>query len=152
MSDPQLNYNAVLEIDLDRTGSSPDFQAVKLGFENLSENNNENVYQTTYIGDKGFGRSEVIGAQKILSLSGKRYMGDAVQDFIFDPEFMNKFGSDRKVDVKQTITDLAGNGWEIANTATIANINVDGGDSGEIADCSFEIHFNGEPTVTIITP
>jgi hypothetical protein len=116
---------------------------LKAGISNIAQALNEVVEQATYLDGEGFGSSEVVGAQYIVTLTGKRVVGDTAQDFIFSKAF--GLGTERKTTFE--ITDPKGN--KISGDITIAKIGLPSGDvtasGGEI---TLELHFNGKPTYT----
>jgi hypothetical protein len=112
------------------------------GLNNFEPSFNEEVDQSTYLDGDGFGESDVTGAQLILTFSGHRKYGDPAQDFIFSKAF--SLGEERKTDFRWTQPD----GTIIEGPCTIANIEGPSGDANSKGEISFEIHFNGRPTVT----
>lgn len=137
------NYNIVLEIDVDPSGTS-NFVEVAEGFNNLDQNLNEVIHQTSYFGDAGWGSSEVIGGQLIVTLTGDRIVGDTAQDYIFGDEVMFNFDN-RKTTFR--ITDSVN---VIEGDVTICNITNSGGDAQGVSAISCELHFNGAPTITAV--
>lgn len=128
-------------------GVSPGTYArLAAGLNNFEPSFNEEVAQDTYLDGDGFASSAVTGAQLTLSFSGHRLYGDPAQDFIFGKAF--DLGPGRETDFKWTLPD----GTLIQGTCTIANIEGPSGDANAKGEISFEIHFNGRPTVTPPTP
>lgn len=119
---------------------------LKAGISNISQALNEVVEQMTFLSDNGWGSSDVVGGQLIVTLTGKRKVGDTAQDFIFSKAL--SLGDDRKRAFE--ITDPSGD--KISGTVTIAKIGMPSGDVNKSGgDISFELHFNGEPTFTAAT-
>ncbi|WJQ02858.1 capsid protein [Geobacillus stearothermophilus] len=116
------------------------------GLNNFEPSFNEEVAQDTYLDGDGFASSAVTGAQLTLSFSGHRLYGDPAQDFIFEKAF--DLGPGRETDFKWTLPD----GTLIQGPCTIANIEGPSGDANAKGEISFEIHFNGRPTVTPPAP
>ena len=142
MSSLKTNYQATLELDINPSGSS-NFQPMAKGWVNLAKSLNEVVQQLSYLGDNGFGSTEVTGMQIITTVTGKRYYGDAVQDFIFSPAVMYGLLDSRKTNFRLTTA------WGVVSgEVTLANINDLSGDANTGGDVSVEIHFNGEPSTT----
>ena len=142
MSSLKTNYQATLEIDINPSGSS-NFQPMAKGWVNLSKSLNEVVQQLSYLGDSGFGSTEVTGMQPIVTVTGKRYYGDAVQDFIFSASVMYGLLDSRKTNFRLTTA------WGVVSgEVTLANIQDISGDANTGGDVSVEIHFNGQPSTT----
>jgi hypothetical protein len=112
------------------------------GLNNFEPSMNEEVAQDTYLDGDGFASSTVTGAQLILTFTGHRKYGDPAQDFIFDNAL--ELGEGRETDFRWTQPD----GTIIEGSCTIANIEGPSGDANAKGEISFEIHFNGKPTVT----
>jgi hypothetical protein len=112
------------------------------GLNNFEPSTNEEIDQSTYLDGDGFSTSTVTGAQLIITFSGHRKYGDPAQDFIF--ENMLELGTGRETDFRWTQPD----GTVIEGPCTIANIEGPSGDANAKGEISFEIHFNGKPTVT----
>ena len=112
------------------------------GFESIEQSLNEVIAQTYYLGDEGWGTSDVTGGQLTVTLSGKRIVGDPAQDYIFGADMVYAFGEARKT--KFRMTDGVN---EISGAVTLVNPMVTGGAVQEGSACSVEMHFNGKPTV-----
>jgi hypothetical protein len=124
-------------------GTTPSTLAViGKGITNVEPSNNEELSQDKYLDGGGFGETDVIGAQTVLSFSGHRFYGDPAQDFIMG--LMLKLGDDRRTNFEWTEPD----GGKFTGACTIANISGPSGSAGAKGEISFEIHFNGEPTYT----
>ena len=142
MSSFSLNFQQLLEIDTTPNGSTRTWIRFGAGISSVDPENNENIDQTAYIVDGGFSSSEVIGAQKILSWSGHRLVGDAAQDYIFSKEY--DLGSSRKTNIR--FYDAGGN--LTTGGCTIANLKAGGGDAAAKTEISGEFHMNGKPVYT----
>jgi hypothetical protein len=124
-------------------GQSPGTYArLGAGLNNFEPSTNEEVQQDNYLDGDGFASSTVTGAQLILTFSGHRKYGDPAQDFIFGN--MLELGAGRETDFRWTQPD----GTIIEGPCTIANIEGPSGDANSKGEISFEIHFNGKPTVS----
>ena len=53
------------------------------GIDNLTEALNEIVQQYFFLCDKGFARNHVTGMAPSYTMTGRRVIGDAAQDYIF---------------------------------------------------------------------
>lgn len=135
------NYETTFEIDTSAT-STPSWAQLK-GFTNFSKAMNEVVEQFAFLDEDGWGRSEVVGAQPTIELTGKRIVGDTAQDFIFDKQYT--LGS-RHVSYKMTK-----DGKVLTGDCTLANIDDGGGDAQALGEVSLTIHFNGAPEVSDAT-
>jgi len=127
-------------------GSDPGTYAVLAkGITNATPGNNEELSQDKYFDGDGYGETDVIGAQLVLSFTGHRYYGDAAQDFIFGLSL--ELGTSRRTEFRWTEPD----GGIFEGDCTIANISGPSGDAGAKGEITFEIHFNGKPTYTAPT-
>jgi hypothetical protein len=128
-------------------GTQPGTYAeIKAGITNVEPNNNEELAQDRYLDGDGYGETDVIGAQLVLTFTGHRKYGDAAQDFIFGK--LLELGPSRRTEFRWTEPD----GGIFEGQCTIANITGPSGDAGAKGEISFEIHFNGRPTYTPPTP
>ena len=59
------------------------FARLAKGINNVDPANNEELSQDNYLDGDGFGETDVIGAQLVLSFSGHRNYKDPAQNFIF---------------------------------------------------------------------
>ncbi len=137
------NHNYALNINTTPGSETATMAPVAAGFDNIAESLSEVMYQSSFLGDGGWGRSEVMGGQLILTLSGVRVVGDAAQDYIFGDAVYFGFGESRKTDVQLTCPD----GSTITCGVTLAKIARTGGAANNATAVSVEIHFNGKPTV-----
>ncbi len=134
------------EINTTPGAGTPTYSRLGAGLNNFEVSLNEEVAQDVYLDGDGFAASTVTGAQLVITFSGHRLIGDAAQDFIFANQF--ELGQGRETDFKWTLPD----GTIIEGACTIANIEGPSGDANTKSEISFEIHFNGRPTVTQPTP
>lgn len=144
MGDLTLNHEYKLKINTTPATETPTLVDVGEGFENLGEAINEVVYQASFLGDGGYGTSEVTGAQLTLTLTGTRYIGDPAQDYIFSDAVYFGVGKLRKTNVTLETPD----GSTISAPVTLAKIARSGGAANNGTGVSVEIHFNGKPTIT----
>ena len=141
MPDIVLNHHYKLELDITPGGPSRTWAEIKRGFSNLAESLNEVLYQASHFGDGGWGSTEVTGGQNIATLTGVRYEGDPVQDYIFSDAVRYAFGSARKTSLRISKGDVALIEWGV----TLANITQSGGDANQPAAITVAIHCNGAP-------
>lgn len=136
------SHSFKIKTGVDSTTSTDIMSAIAKGISNVEPNNNEELSQDKYLDGNGFGETDVIGAQTILTFTGHRYYGDEAQDFIFGK--ILELGNSRRTNFEWTEPD----GGKFAGDCTIANISGPSGDAGAKGEISFEIHFNGKPTYT----
>ena len=128
-------------------GISPgSYALIAAGITNVELNNNEELSQDRYLDSDGYGETDIIGAQLVLTFSGHRKYGDPAQDFIFGT--LLELGPNRRTEFRWTEPD----GGVFEGECTIANITGPSGDAGAKGEISFEIHFNGKPDYTPPSP
>lgn len=140
MSAADINYDYTLEIDTTPLATAT-WARVGAGIANIAKALNEVLQQASYLSDEGWGSTEVVGGQLIITLTGDRVRGDAAQDYIYSPDVQYKFGQARHTHFRFTAPDGTG----FTGNVTIANADDGGGDSTATNAISFEIHFNGAP-------
>ena len=140
----EINYQNKLEIDTTPGSGTATYAELAEGITNLTEALNEVIYQASYLKNKGWGSSEVTGAQMTITLSGDRKVGDAAQDYIFSDAVKYAFGPARKTKLKLT----RASGTVIEWPVTIANATEAFGDSNQPNKITIALHGNGAPTIT----
>jgi len=140
----ELNFQDLYEIDITPLTTAT-YVRLAVGISTGEADNNEDLAQDKYLDGDGFGSTDVIGAQHIVSFSGHRVVGNVAQDYIAAMKL--ELGDARKTHLRYT--DAAGN--QISGAVTLANIKDGGGDAGAKKDFTFEAHFNGKPTYTAHT-
>jgi hypothetical protein len=140
----ELNFQDLYEIDTTPLTTAT-YVRLGVGIATGEADNNENLAQDSYLDGEGFGSTDVIGAQHIVSFSGHRVIGNTAQDYVAAMKL--ELGDARKTRLRYT--DAAGN--VISGNVTLANIKDGGGEAGAKKDFSFEAHFNGKPTYTAKT-
>ena len=117
------------------------------GIDNVSEALNEVVQQYFFMSDEGFARNHVTGLAPTFTLTGRRIVGDTAQDYIFGKKY--GLGTERESSFKLEWYD--GSSTPVKKTltvdCTICNIQEWSGASTDDSAISFEIRFNGEPTI-----
>ena len=136
------NYHHTFEIDTSGGASTAKWAFLEEGIQTVSVEGNETVDQTAYYSGDGFASSDITGGQPIFSFEGHRYYGDTGQDYIAG--LMYKYGTDRKTKFRTTDVNT---GETVTCDCTVANIVCFGGDAPSKQTFSFEIHFNGQPTI-----
>ncbi|MEG0897337.1 MAG: hypothetical protein RSF73_07320 [Ruthenibacterium sp.] len=144
----EINYDIVCELDTSVTPhTTPKWSDMGKMFKNIAQSINEILYQTTYLADGGWGSTEVTGGQYTVTLTGDKKVGDAVNDFIFDPKVQYAFGEARKTKMR-LVRDKKAIVWNV----TLANITDAGGDANQPNAVTLTVHGNGAPTFETVTP
>ena len=102
---------------------------------------NEQNQQFFFLCGQGFAHNETTGAAPELSITGRRIVGDAAQDYIAGLQY--KLGADRNSHVK-----ITAEGKVIECDCTVGNITSFGGQTLDVNAFGCTIRFNGKPTVT----
>lgn len=116
------------------------------GIENISEALNEVVQQYFFMDDDGFAKNHVTGMAPTFTLTGRRVIGDAAQDYIFGNKY--KLDTDRQSSFQLSWSSGASTTTTITCNCTIANAQEWSGATTDDSAISFEIRFDGKPTVT----
>ena len=139
-----INYEYHFYVDITPTLTEPSWAEVSEGIENFDKALNEVVNDYQFFSGQGWGSSEVTGGQLTITLTGRRIRGDAAQDYIFNPALRYNFGDARKTRFKFT----SPGGYQVIGGCTLANIDTSGGDSTDGTELTFDVKFNGKPTIT----
>lgn len=137
-----LNYTNLFMIDVTPSAASPTWARIGAGITSFDPSNNEVIADDAYYDGEGMSFSDVTGGQIVHAFSGHRKYGDPAQDFIASIE--SSYGEARKTSYKW----IAPDGTVLTGNCTIANIVSGGGDPNAKGTFSFEIRFNGRPTMT----
>lgn len=138
-------YGVELEIDTTPFGAARTFAPVCDGFNNLTEQLNEQVQEYFFLCGRGFGSDEVTGLHPNMQLTGVRKIGDTAQDFIFAQRFKTLDG--RKTTLRLSIQNADGTIQRFTNRVTMKNISSFGGATTDGAAVSVDFSFNGPPIV-----
>lgn len=122
------------------------------GVENLTEALNETVQQYFFFADVGYARNYVTGMAPAYTCTGRRIIGDPAQDYIFNAARKYGLMVERNTNFRLSIGNIDGTVTQITCAVTIANMTDIGGATTDGSAVSFEVRFNGKPTVAIITP
>lgn len=136
-------YGVELEIDITPFASARTWKPVCDGFNNLTENLNEQVQEYYFLCGKGFGSDEVTGIHPVLSLTGVRKIGDAAQDFIFGQRLNLMEG--RKTNLRLSVANADGTVTRYTNRVTMKNMSSFGGSTTDGSAVSVDFSFNGRP-------
>ena len=144
----QTMYNLTASIGTSLTESAWSYALLDAGLENMAEAQNEVVNQYQFFSGKGFASNHVTGMAPAFTLTGKRVMGDAAQDYIMGLKY--ETGKDRQSSFKLEWADGAATPVEHTLTVpcTICNIQEWGGAALDDAGISIEIRFDAKPTLT----
>ena len=119
----ELNFQDLYEIDITPLTTAT-YVRLAVGISAGEPDNNEDIAQDKYLDGDGFGSSDVIGAQHIVSFSGHRVVGNVAQDYIAAMKL--ELGDARKTHLRYT--DAGGN--QISGSVTLCNIKEGGGEAG----------------------
>ena len=133
-------YDYSPQIGVSKTGDTWTYADLQEGIDNLSEALNEVVQQYFFLSDKGFAKNHVTGMAPSFTCTGRRVRGDAAQDFIFSA----KYGLDTQ---RQSSFKISDGTNTITCPVTICNIVEINGASTDDSAISFEVRFDGKPTV-----
>lgn len=138
-------YNLSASINTAASGATAVYSELADGIDNIAEALNEVVQQYFFLKDNGFAQNHVTGMAPAWTLTGRRVLGDAAQEFIFG----NKYGLDteRQTTFKLEYTNASNATVSITVPCTICNIQEFSGATTDDAAISFEIRFDGQPTV-----
>ena len=138
-------YNLTASINTAASGATAVYSELADGIDNIAEALNEVVQQYFFLKDNGFAQNHVTGMAPAWTLTGRRVLGDAAQEFIFG----NKYGLDteRQTTFKLEYTNASNATVSITVPCTICNIQEFSGATTDDAAISFEIRFDGQPTV-----
>jgi hypothetical protein len=133
-----------LEIGTSATSATPPvytYSKLCEGITGMTFTENEQNQQNFFLCGEGFADNDVTGAAPELTVTGKRIVGDAAQDYVAGLQF--KLGDERRTSVKVTT-----GGKVITCDCTIGNITSFGGNTLDQNAFGCTIRFNGKPTVT----
>ena len=139
---PELNYETEAFLNIAEDKGTPQWASLAELMTNMSQSLNEVLHQATYYADKGWGSTEVIGAQLTLTLTGAVKPGDRACDYILSYKVMFELGNARKTHLK-----LQKGKKVIIWPITLANITPAYGDSGAVNALTVTIHGNGRPVI-----
>lgn len=142
---PEMNYETEAFINTAPGEEQPVWASVAALTKNMAQSLNEVLYQATYYKDKGWGSTEVTGAQMTLTLTGDVKPGDTACDFLLSDKIMYELGNARKNHLK-LVKEKTVIIWPI----TLANITPAYGDSGAVNSLTVTIHGNGRPAIGTI--
>ena len=141
-------YNLEASIGTSKSSETWTYAKLENGLDNVSEALNEVVQQYFFLNDKGFARNHVTGMAPTFTFTGRRVQGDAAQDYIFGNKY--KLDTNRVSSFQLKVTDKSGSAPKATTytvDCTICNIQEYSGASTDDSAISFELRFNGAPTM-----
>lgn len=139
---PELNYETEAFINTSPSEETATWASLAALTKNMAESLNEVLYQASYYADKGWGSTEVVGAQLTLTLTGDCKPTDPAYEYITGEDVMYGFGEARKTHIKLTRGDKS-----VIWPVTLANITKGRGDSSATNALTVTVHGNGKPTL-----
>lgn len=139
---PEINYETEAYINTTPDGEQPTWAAMGELMKNMSQSLNEVLYQASYYADKGYGSTEVTGAQLTLTVTGDVKPGDAAADYLMSDKVLYGLGAARKSHLK-----LVKGKKVVIWPVTLANITPAYGDSNQPNALTVTIHGNGRPVI-----
>lgn len=143
---PEMNWETSAYINTSPDAEAPTWADMGNLMKNMSQSLNEVLYQATYWADKGWGSTEVTGAQMTLSITGDVKPGDPASTYLLGEDVLYGLGAARKTHLKLQKGDKV-----IIWPVTLANITPAYGDSGAVNSLTVTIHGNGRPTIGTAT-
>lgn len=143
---PEMNFETEVFINTTPEADSPTWKSVAALTKNMAHSLNEVLYQAAYYADKGWGSTEVTGAQMTLTLTGDVKPEDEACAFLLSDKVMYEIGKARKNHLK-LVKDKKVIIWPV----TLANITPAYGDSGAVNALTVTIHGNGRPSIGTTT-
>ena len=138
------------KLSVDTTpASDPTWSELRAGIENIEEAVNEQTKQYFFMGDEGFAHNEVNGMAPTFTLSGRRVMGDAAQDYIDGKKYAT--AEERKTRVKLESSCTVGSATKTVTVtcpATMTAISTIGGATTDNSAFSVTFSLNGKPERT----
>lgn len=143
---PEMNYETKVYINTAGSSASPEWADMGNLMKNMSQSLNEVLYQATYWADKGWGSTEVTGAQMTLTVTGDVKPEDDACAYLLGDDVLYGIGAARKTHLK-----LEKGTKVIIWPVTLANITPAYGDSGAVNSLTVTIHGNGRPAIGTTT-
>lgn len=140
---PDMNWETEAFINTSPDEETATWASMAAFTKNMAQSLNEVLYQATYWKDKGWGSTEVTGAQMTLTLTGDVKTGDTACDYLMSDDVLYGIGNARKTHLKLTKGTKV-----IIWPVTLANITPAYGDSGTTNALTVTIHGNGKPSVS----
>ncbi len=139
---PEINYETEAFINITPSADAAEWASLAALTKNMSESINEVLYQASYYANKGWGSTEVVGAQLTITLTGDCKPNDPAYEYITGNDVMYAFGEARKTHLKLTRGNKS-----IIWPVTLANITKGRGDAAGTNALTVTIHGNGAPVI-----
>lgn len=139
-------YGLTASIGTAQTQNTWTYEELGEGIDNIAEAMNETVQQYFFMSDEGYARNHVTGAAPAFTFTGRRVVGDAAQDYIFSKKYA--LDGDRASSFKLEYTDAESQTVTLVVDCTLCSIQEWSGATTDDSAISFEVRFNGKPTVT----
>ena len=148
-----MALSAVFNISLEfavGTGESATFNSCDAWVSSVTFAHNETTNQYYPLANNGVAYNSTTGIAPVLTVSGKREVGDASQEAILGLQY--NLGSGRKGQLKFSVPTSVGTGGALTSTTykvpvNVQNITSFGGEGNADSDFSCEFAFDGTPTV-----
>ena len=152
MSNPTIlvQYGITVEIGTVKNGSVWTYSSLNAGWDNLTEALNEIMVQWFPASYLGFAANHVTGMAPAYTLTGKRVIGDAAQEYIFGKKY--SLGSNRESSLRITRLNASGTSNVITCDCTFCNLVEYAGASTDGAAISMELRLNGTPVSSATLP
>lgn len=139
---PEINYETEAFLNTAPDGDTPMWASMAKLMKNMSQALNEVLYQASYYADKGWGSSEVTGAQLTLTITGDVKPEDPAAVYLLSDKVLYGLANARKTHLKLEKGEKV-----IIWPVTLANITPAYGDSNQPNALTVTIHGNGRPTI-----
>ena len=139
-------YGLTASIGTAQSGETWTYSPLAAGIDNIAEAMNETIQQYFFMADQGFARNHVTGAAPAFTMTGRRIVGDAAQDYIFSKKYT--LDGSRASSFQLVYTNAEQQTVTLTANCTICNIQEWSGATTDDSAISFEIRFDGAPTVT----
>lgn len=140
---PEINYETEAFINTTPSADTASWASLAELTKNMGMSLNEVIVQSSFYADKGWGSSDVTGAQMTLTLSGAVKPDDEACTYILSDAVMYAFGSARKTHLK-----LVKGTKMIIWPVTLVNITPAYGDANQPNALTVTIHGDGKPTIS----
>lgn len=134
-------FNNEFKIGISGKNSTDEDMKTVADLETFSVSFDNNIEEWTPMTTEGWKRRLMTGKGVSITLSGKRHIGDAGNDYIASLKF--KTGQDAETKLKWTMPD-----GTVIECDVVANVTTDGGASTDVNALEIELLSNGKPTVT----
>lgn len=142
-------WKTKLSVDTKPTADTPSYAELCAGIENIEEAVNEQAKQYFFMCQNGFAHNEVNGMAPTFTLSGRRVVGNAAQDYIDAQKYVPAEGRKTRIQLVSTCTvGTTTKTTTITCPATMTAIHTIGGATTDNSPFSVTFSLNGAPTVS----